>query len=260
MNLTGLKVLIIEDDLILSEELKEQLTQLGYTVEVASNSSQALELFATENPNLILCDIRLTNSKLDGIEIIKIINKIRSVPVVFLTAYGDKDTVERAKKVNPAYYLIKPSNVTQLKIALDFAISNFVNNIPANIKHSLQYHEPPLNSFYLKQDYFFAKKDDKYVRIEISDIIWVEALGANVQIFTEKNKVFLAATLNSFLNQVRHNSLLRIHRSYVININKIKAFDGGRVFVEYQTKQIAIPIGSTFRTKFKGLFNRLKSD
>jgi len=261
MNIEGMKILIIEDDLLLAEELQEQLEDLGYdVVGIAGNSDLALQLFRERKPDLVLCDIHLENSKLDGIQIVQLFNDIRKVPVVFLTAYGDKLTIERAKKVDPAYYLIKPSNITQLKIALDFAIYNFVNKLPADIEHSLSYHNPPLNTFYFNPEFFFAKKADRYIRISINDILWVEALGGNVQIFTENNKFVLALKLNSFLKQIQSDILIRTHRSYVVNINKVVAFDKGRIFLEYHQKQKEIPIGNTYKPVINKIFLKLKSD
>ena len=177
-----------------------------------------------------------------------------------MTAFGNKATVERAKKTQPAYYLIKPCNTTQLQIALDFAISNFTQQREAEIKHSLEYQQTPANVLYSTNDFFFVKDGYKYVRIEANDILWVEAFGTNVKIITSENMIVLSANLGSFMQQVQHPSLVRVHRSYMLNIHKIAAFDSGRAFIPYQNDQKEIPIGKTYRQDVQALLPKLSAD
>jgi len=133
----ALRILIIEDDLLLATELEEQLLDFGYSIlDNVSNYADAIHSFKRRFPDLVLCDIQLEDSQKDGIEVTEKFNEITKVPIIFLTAFGDAATLERAKKINPAYYLIKPCNPTQLKIALDFAISNFTKNEQADPQHS----------------------------------------------------------------------------------------------------------------------------
>jgi len=121
--MSALKIFIVEDDLLLAEELQEQLLEFGYTItDVVANSQDALLAFRRRLPDLVLCDIHLKNSKLDGIELAAAFRQIATIPLIFLTAYGDEQTLTRAKATNPAYYLIKPCNATQLQVAIDFAV------------------------------------------------------------------------------------------------------------------------------------------
>jgi DNA-binding LytR/AlgR family response regulator len=255
-----LKILIIEDNLLLGEELQEQLLDFGYVItDNVANSDDAQRAFRRKLPDLVLSDIDLEGSLLDGIELVVELNKIAIVPVIFLTAFGDKATVERAKKVHPAYYLIKPCNATQLQIALDFAILNFTTKKEAEVQHSLQFHDSPNTSLYGSQDFFFVKDGNKYVRTEVSDIVYVEALGTNVKIKTNSGTLVLAANLSNFLEQSPHQHLLRIHRSYVVNVRHIEAFDKGQIFVKINGEQEAIPVGKTYREAFQRMMPRLFS-
>jgi len=258
-----LKILVIEDDLILAEELGEQLVEFGYLVtDIVSNSYEAIKAFKKRLPDLVVCDIQLKGSKIDGIDLALELKKLARTPLIFLTAFGDNKTTERAKAVNPAYYLIKPCNSTQLQIAIEFALSNFSQNLKADFEHSLKSTPLPICQLYSKEDYFFVRNNLTFQKVEISEILYVkgESPGNNIRILTENESFFHSAGLKSFSKQVSHKSLVRIHRSYLININKVVAFDSGRVFVMQKGEKINLPIGITYREKFQDFFLKLRSD
>lgn len=257
----ALKILIVEDDMILAEELQEQLVEFGYVItDTVTNSTDALTAFRRRLPDLIICDIQLNDSRLDGVELANEFNKIEKVPLIFLTSFGDEKTVQRAKKANPAYYLIKPCNTAQLQVAIDFAISNFIQKKEADPEHSLGFHPAQKNSVFPATDYFFIKNGHKYVRVEVADIAYIEALGTNVKIVTEKFNVVLAANMSSFSRQLQHKDLIRVHRSYILHLKKITSFEKGRAFVVYKDGQKEIPIGKTYRDDFQNSLPRLMAD
>jgi len=109
-------------------------------------------------------------------------------------------------------------------------------------------------------DYFFIKNSNKYNRLQLSDILWVEALGANVKIITNESTYTLSANLSSFFRKVPDEKLLRIHRSYAINLDKVQSFQSGSVFIFYKNKEHEIPIGKTYRDQIQKLFPKLFSD
>lgn len=259
----ALKILVVEDEIFVADRIADDLVEFGYTItDISNNSDDALKAFRKRLPDLVLMDINLEGSEMDGIELAEAFNKIEKIPIIFLTGIGGTETVERAKQVNPAYYLVKPCNTMQLQIALDFAISNFTDNQQAEVGHSLQFHTPPSCVLYSTKNFFFVKKGTKYVRVEVADIIYVkgESPGNNVRIVTEHDSLFLSAGLKSFLKQTPHQSLVRLNRSYVVNINKIVAFDAGRVYVNVKGEQVEIPVGATYRDDIQGMFPKLKSD
>jgi len=256
-----LKILIVEDDLVLAEQLREELADLGYVItDVVSNSDDAQRAFKRQLPDLLLCDISLNNSKLDGIGLVDRLNKIVRIPVVFLTAFGDEATTERAKSLKPAYYLIKPHNPVQLQIAIDFALDNYTRNEMADPRHSLSFQQPPPCLLYSADDFFFVKDGYTYVRINVADIVYVEALGSTVRIVTDNNSLVFSTNLSSFIRQVTHQSLLRIHRSYLVNSDKIISFERGRTFLAKEDEKIEIPVGQTYREDLQQRFPRLLAD
>jgi two-component system, response regulator PdtaR len=118
---TSAVVLIVEDDETTATHLQSALTGLGYRVSgVARTAERALQCLVTRVPDLILMDIELAG-KMDGIDAAKQIHSEWSIPVVFLTASGDSDTVRRASEVEPYSYLIKPCHERDLRAAIEIA-------------------------------------------------------------------------------------------------------------------------------------------
>lgn len=115
-------ILIVEDDFVIAKVLAESLQELGYQVAgIVSTGEEAVERAAKVHPDLVLMDIRL-KGEMDGIEAGEQISGDLHIPIVYLTAYSDERTVERAKITEPYGYLIKPFTDTELKTTLEMAI------------------------------------------------------------------------------------------------------------------------------------------
>ena len=119
------KILIVEDETIVSLHLRNSLKKLGYSVSHSVTSGeQALEFIAKKVPDLILMDIML-DGKLDGISTSEKIQKDHDVPIIYLSAYSDNKTLGRAKATFPCSYLTKPFKDEDLKANIELALSNF---------------------------------------------------------------------------------------------------------------------------------------
>ncbi len=116
------KVMIVEDEFIIQDELKIILEEIGHTaVATASTAEKAIKQVETENPEIILMDIRL-GGKQDGIEAAQVIKERFDIPVIFVTAYTDEERIERAKLIHPYGYLIKPVQERDLKVTIEMAL------------------------------------------------------------------------------------------------------------------------------------------
>ena len=116
------KLLIVEDEGVVAWHIQEALENLGHTV-VASVASgkKAVEIAAETQPDLVLMDIRLKGD-IDGIEAAQQINAHFHTPIIYLTAYSDDPTLERALTTNPYGYLIKPFQEKELRTTLEIAL------------------------------------------------------------------------------------------------------------------------------------------
>jgi len=120
-----LRILVVEDEALVARDIKSRLQQLGYEVAaVAHNPQQAITLAEETRPNLLLCDIHLKQSQ-DGIDVAEQVMAMLDIPVIFLTAYSDEDTVRRAKSVTPYGYVLKPVENPDLQIAIELAQHKF---------------------------------------------------------------------------------------------------------------------------------------
>ncbi|MFO0939317.1 MAG: response regulator [Pirellulales bacterium] len=116
------RILIVEDELIVSADIAARLTLMGYeVVGQVDEASQALERFRATQPDLLLMDIRLKGS-VDGITLAETIRSQSSVPVVFLTAHADDSTLQRVKITEPHGYILKPFDERELKIVVEVAL------------------------------------------------------------------------------------------------------------------------------------------
>jgi two-component system cell cycle sensor histidine kinase/response regulator CckA len=116
------KILVVEDENLIAMEIQDRLKALGYSVPAITNSGEeAIKLVPQINPDLILMDIML-DGLLDGIETAKSIYNQYDIPIVFLTAYSDDETLERAKRSSPYGYLIKPLEEREIYTTIEIAL------------------------------------------------------------------------------------------------------------------------------------------
>ncbi len=185
----GKRILLVEDELLIARHIEQMLKNLGYQVAgVVESGEQALQVAAEQSPDLVLMDIRL-RGQLDGIEAATRIWKLYSIPIVYLTAFTDEDTLIKATLAEPFGYLIKPFEEKELLVAIELAfykhqvdaenkekrrwlnailssitdglistdregIINFINPVAENLlgKHSEQVVGQPLENIFLIQE------------------------------------------------------------------------------------------------------------
>ena len=119
-----LRVVVAEDEALIRLDLVEMLTEAGYNVVgQAGDGEAAIELTEKEKPDLVVMDVKMP--KLDGISAAERIAKQRIAPVVILTAFSQKDLVERARDAGAMAYLTKPFTIEDLMPAIELAVSRF---------------------------------------------------------------------------------------------------------------------------------------
>jgi DNA-binding NarL/FixJ family response regulator len=135
--MSKIRILIVEDEPVIAEHISMYLDNADFEVSgIAYDSAEAREQLTTNTPDAAILDVNL-ESEQDGIDIAGYINEKFQLPFLFLTSYSDKETLERAKKVKPSGYIVKPFNEKTLLASLEIAISNFTSEK----NHSL----PPLS-------------------------------------------------------------------------------------------------------------------
>ena len=129
-------ILIVDDDRTTASIMQLHLNNFGYHVAgVASSAKEAIKIARDIEPDLVLMDIRLGEGA-DGIDAAMAISKYMDVPIIFVTAHSDSDTLRRAKIVNPVGFINKPLRESDLKTTIEFAISAKPRMAKTDIKDS----------------------------------------------------------------------------------------------------------------------------
>ena len=119
------RLLIVEDEAIVAMDLRAKLVDMEYfVVGVARSGEDAVRMADEKSPDLVLMDINLQGD-MDGVAAAEHIRERRTIPVVFLTAMGDKDTLQRAKITEPQGYVLKPFNERDLYAAIEVALHRY---------------------------------------------------------------------------------------------------------------------------------------
>lgn len=238
-----LKIGVVEDELVIARTIVSTLDELGYwCCGPAINYTEAMEMLEQDKPDLLLLDIQLAGKK-DGIDVAQKLNELFQIPFIFLTANSDAATIDRAKKVKPHAYIVKPFTKEELYAAIEIAFSNFTGN-RSSVKTATGVSWPAKDFMFIKEGYVFRK-------IYFNEVLYLES-GANyVTVHLQSNrKVVVRSTLNDFVEQAGQPIFIRVHRSYSVNINKIED-----VFpTELSIQETTIPIGKSYREElFKAL-------
>lgn len=116
------KILVVEDENVVALELKKRLKKLGYLVpSVASSGKEAISKAGGFLPDLVIMDIRLKGD-MDGIQAAQTIREEFNIPVIYLTAHSDEETLKRAKQTEPYGYILKPFEEDDLRTAIEIAL------------------------------------------------------------------------------------------------------------------------------------------
>ncbi|QEC44951.1 response regulator [Pseudobacter ginsenosidimutans] len=252
-----IKVLIVEDESIVAMDLAAGLETDGYEVAgIADNAAEAIDLFQKNEVDIILMDVHIIGKK-DGIDTAAELLQQRSVPLIYLTAFTDAKTIERAKTTHPAAFLAKPYSITNVRIAIELAISNFAVTAQQSSKVIPMDNQNSVASLTEKEtilqmnDYIFVKNNYVFVKIKLDEILYAEADNNYVQLVTTEKKLLLRLSLSQLLEKISYKPLVRIHRSYAVNIDMIQSFSDQEV----NLPKMQLPIGRSYKEDFLKQFN-----
>jgi len=245
--MSTIRILIVEDELIIAEDIRMELEGLGYEViGITTNYDEALDVFNRHHPDVMLIDILITGEK-DGIDLARAIRKQEDIPLIFLTSHADKGTVERAKQVKPDAYLVKPFERADLFTAIEIAFFNYVNKKPVERYDEIVEEK---NNFILK-DSIFIKKDYLLIKVRFEEIRWLKAEGNYIELHCPDKKHLVRSSMREFLTKLPPNIFVQTHKSYAVNLNHIDSIDHSTVYIGKEE----IPIGRTFLDQLKRVLN-----
>lgn len=250
------KVLIVEDELLIAEDLAAWLEDYGFEVTgIASTGNQAFLLYKKNKPDVMLIDIEL-DGEMDGVELAHMINQTRPIPFIFLSGNFDPVTLARVKHTNPSNFIVKPFEEQQLSISIDMAIANFASSkTPLTPQIEPEKTGKENENYFLLKDRIFIKNRNKRVRIMITDILYVKADNQYADLFTMEGRHTLGFTLNHSLEKLDHPLFCRVSKSYIVNLNYVEGLGYGdnSLFINEQE----IRIGAKFKDEFLRRLRRL---
>lgn len=251
-----LNVLIVEDEALVALGLQTGLEKDGYNVVgTADNAEDAEQLFIENEVDIVLMDVKIMGCK-DGIDTAADLMKIKQVPIIYLTAFTDDNTISRIKNTYPVAFLAKPYNINNVRIAIELAVNNLAiakqqqQEAKANVanKNLVKTEETVTDKEVILQmkDVLFVKQSYRFIKLRLQDLLYAEADNNYVNLATKTEKISLRLSLNQLLDKICYDSIIRIHRSYAVNIDAISSFSEQHLFVG----NIQIPVGKNYRHNF----------
>ena len=247
-----MNILVVEDESIVAKDIQVCLRKLGYdVVGVVSSGEEAVEKAEEFDLDLIMMDIML-KGEMSGIEAAEIIRKKKSIPVIFLTAYTDRNTVDKAKETEPFGYIIKPFKEIDIQTAIEIALYKHSKEMVVKQERDMYY------SMVEKQDsvdMMFVKANQRLVKIKYSEIYFIEALKDYVVINTLERRYTIHSTMKDIESKMPEKDFIRVHRSFILRIDKIKEIDHSNVVLENDKK--TVPVGGSYKDLLQQRINTI---
>jgi len=219
------KVLIVDDEVFISEQLSAILKGLGYEVqEIAFDAESAINSLKVDAPDIAILDIKMHGEN-QGFIIAKYIKDHLEIPYIFLTSFADESTVQEASKLEPDGYVLKPFNERDI-----FSTLNII-----------------LNKYIKKVKYIGLKVGHNVHKVKIEDFLWVKSSDKYIEIQTSQRSYIKRDGIESFIASNKLLGLIRVHRSYAVKIDKVDGVNGSTLLINNHE----IPISKKYEKAFK---------
>jgi DNA-binding LytR/AlgR family response regulator len=226
-------ILIVEDELLIAEDIKTTLEELGHNViAIVVRADKAIEILNSQKVDLILLDITIKGG-LNGIDLAEIVNQQFKIPFIYLTSHADPKTVTEAIKTAPQGYVVKPYSNSDLYTSIALAFENekeeaitFLDNID--------------------RGHFFLKIEGMYQKFFHKDILYFRAAGNYIEVHQKYKKYLVRQTFKKLGELIPASVFVQTHKSYILNREKISSFNTKHIYIDQQE----FLLGRTFRNSF----------
>ncbi len=235
-----LRVLIVDDEPLALDVLETYIQQMPELelVKRCSNALEANEALKTHEIDLMFLDIQMP--QLTGIDFVKTL--AHPPMVVFTTAYPNYAI--QGFDLNALDYLLKPISLERFVKAVNKAVEHHDLTHREAGSSNGQSHAPQPGELL---EFFFVKADKKLIKVNFDDIIYIEGLKDYVIIRLLNGRVITLQTMKSLEDRLPQHRFRRIHRSYIVSLDKIMAIEGNMVEVMEKEKPKLLPIGKNYR-------------
>ncbi len=235
-----MKTIVVDDDQ-LSRKVIEEFINRTESLTLVNSFSNAVDAInniqnGKEEVDLIFLDVEMP--EMSGIEFLK---SIEITPQVVIISSKESYALE-AFEYDVTDYILKPVSYSRFFKA----ISKVQKRVQAEEGHS---------SFSETSDEIFIKKNSVLIRLNYNDILFVEALENYVTVTTFNERFTIHFTMKSILSRLPEKKFKRVHRSYIINMNKIKGIEDNNILVDLEEGRKLIPIGKSYKEKLMNDIN-----
>lgn len=239
--MSSISILIVEDEASFALELEMMIVKLGYQyLGNPQTSSEALRAIDAKEPDLIILDINI-QGELDGISFAEKI-QTRNIPIIFITSFESDDYFERAHKICPAGYLVKPFHIHTLRSVIEKAPINKLN---------LESQKEDKKSLILKSNNTLHK-------VPFDEIYYIEVDGNYCYFITKEKKFVLKVSLKRVLKQIDQEDIfLKVHRKFVVHKSCIKNFNSKDSYIQIAGNKITV--GRQYRNLVLEILKRFKT-
>ena len=235
-----INVIIVDDEPLALDVLEtyiEKLPQLNL-VERCNNALEANQALQNHDVDLMFLDIQMP--QLTGIDFLK---TLANPPlVIFTTAYANYAL--EGFELNAIDYLLKP-----------ISLERFLKSVN-KAQEQIELQRKDNGSEIEGSDFIFVKADKKLIKIKFSDILYIEGLKDYVIIRMDNSRVITLQTMKSLEEKLPHALFKRIHRSYIVSIDKINAVLGNMVEIKEKGQAKHLPIGKNYREELLAIINK----
>lgn len=247
------KILIVEDEILVATDIEESLESLGYTVHgIADTGLKAIKSVENELPDLVLMDINL-KGEMTGIEAAKTIIQKHDVPIIYLTANADIDTVNKAKVALPYGYIIKPFTDKDLQTNIEIAIFKFSNDV------KLKMESEQFNTFFDLKDHaknqIIVHAAQGLEKINIDDVYFIEKDDEKSIIHLADDEVVTNKTFDELVEMFPKKYFVQVSKYFVINALKVFAVKFPEVIIA--DKMSVITVDEEYRETIKTINSEL---
>ena len=230
-----LKVLIVEDNSLIAFELSSNIEAMGHeVVDMVSTANGAEAILEKQSVDLAILDINIKGDR-DGISLASYLES-KGITFIYLTSYYDEATLDRVKETNYAAFIAKPYTELDLKLNIELARRKDLMEDGERKKEFYVYTDNKMRKKIMYNDVMYIKSDDNY------------------SVFHEKErKLLVRIPLKNLVDELHDRRFFRIHRSYMINVDKIQSFSNNTVIINGQN----IPISNSHRKEFKQFIKEL---
>lgn len=222
--MSKIKVLIVEDELIIANDLKDILEDNGYEVgRIAKSYREGVDELEKDRPDIALLDINIKGAK-DGIELAAEIRSKYAIPFVFISSHTDQSTLARVKEIHPYGFLVKPFEEDDVLVAIELALNNFSSEQVQKTE------EKEASNFVINKSLFIRQKN-LAIKVPYEDILYAKADANYCTVYTTKQHFVLRSTLKDLEGKLQGAEFYRSHRSFLINLMHLEAINSDIIFV-----------------------------